>query len=45
MGTGIRLEPLRRYMDRLYATLDLAGLTRRISEIQQQPIRKAAAKA
>jgi hypothetical protein len=43
--TGIMLEPQRRYMDRFYASLGLAGLTRRISEVQQQPIRMAAAKA
>ncbi|NVM99898.1 hypothetical protein G6035_14675 [Arthrobacter sp. SDTb3-6] len=38
------LAPQRRYMDRLYTNLDLAGLTRRINEIQQQLIRMAAAK-
>jgi transposase InsO family protein len=42
--TGIMLEPQRQYMDRLYKSLDLAGLTRRINEIQQQLIRMAAAK-
>ena len=42
--TGIMLEPQRRHMDDLYASLDLAGLTNRINEIQQRLIRLAAAK-
>ncbi|MCY0906735.1 transposase family protein [Arthrobacter sp. H14-L1] len=42
--TGIMLEPQRRHMKELYASLDLAGLTTRINEIQQQLIRLAAAK-
>ena len=42
--TGIMLEPQRRHMEDLYANLDLAGLTNRINEIQQQLIRLAAAK-
>ena len=42
--TGIMLEPQRHYLDELYASLDLAGLTNRINEIQQRLIRLAAAK-
>ena len=42
--TGIMLPPQRQYMDQLYASLDLAGLARRINEIQQRLIRMAAAK-
>ncbi|MHA7271553.1 integrase catalytic domain-containing protein [Arthrobacter sp. HLT1-20] len=42
--TGIMLEPQRHHMDELYASLDLAGLTNRINEIQQRLIRLAAAK-
>ncbi|WP_170133123.1 integrase catalytic domain-containing protein [Arthrobacter livingstonensis] len=42
--TGIMLEPQRHHMDKLYNSLDLAGLTNRINEIQQRLIRLAAAK-
>lgn len=42
--TGIMLEPQRQHMDELYVSLDLAGLTNRINEIQQRLIRLAAAK-
>ena len=43
-ATGIMLEPQRRHMEGLYTSLDLAGLTNRINEIQQRLIRLAAAK-
>ncbi len=42
--TGIMLEPQREHVNEFYARLDLAGLTNRISEIQQRLIRLAAAK-
>lgn len=42
--TGIMLEPQRHHMDELYDSLDPAGLTNRINEIQQRLIRLAAAK-
>ncbi|MHA7304271.1 hypothetical protein ACX80E_03350 [Arthrobacter sp. TMN-49] len=38
------LEPQRHHLDELYASLDLAGLTNRINEIQQRIIRLAGAK-
>ena len=43
-ATGIMLEPQRQHLDMLYTSLDLAGLTNRINEIQQRLIRLAAAK-
>lgn len=43
--TGIMLAPQRQHMEDLYNSLDLAGLTCRIHEIQQQLIRHAAAKS
>lgn len=42
--TGIMLEPQRHHLDEPYASLDLAGPTNRINEIQQRLIRLAAAK-
>lgn len=43
MDTGILLELQRHHLDELYASLELAGLSNRINEIQQQLIRLAAA--
>ncbi|QRQ79996.1 transposase family protein [Glutamicibacter protophormiae] len=45
LDTGILLPPERAALRRLYETVDLASLTRRIGEVQAQLIRCAAAKS